>query len=364
MRQHSVLVTNIPAPYREEVHRLVAEYFGGNHTVIYCQEREPNRIWKLAERHYPAITLQGWMATYRGRYIHCNPDIVAELNRLDPDVVITTGFTPTMLLAFGWAVARQRRHIAMTDGWAFSETVLSPLHRALRKLVFRFSSAFIGASRHSLDLYRSYHCNEAALFQSHLCANNDLFFAQVGADKEYELLFSGQFVEGKLPLFFAEVAAAVKKLHGRCRVLLLGDGPLREPLLQKLYSEGVEVTHPGYLAQDQLPAWYAKAKILLFPTRQDAWGVVVNEAMAAGLPVITCENAGVAHDLVQNGINGYVLPLDALLWAGQAVKMLEDETLYRYLSQQALVAVEPYHYRNAAQGIIRAVEYARQGGNP
>ena len=168
MRQHSVLVTNIPAPYREEVHRLVAEYFGGNHTVIYCQEREPNRIWKLAERHYPAITLQGWMATWRGRYIHCNPDIVAELNRLDPDVVITTGFTPTMLLAFGWAVARQRRHIAMTDGWAFSETVLSQLHRAIRKLVFRFSSAVIGASRHSLDLYRSYHCNDSALFQSKL----------------------------------------------------------------------------------------------------------------------------------------------------------------------------------------------------
>lgn len=352
------LITNIPAPYREAIHQQVAEYFHGNYTVIYCHEKEPNRDWRLNERKYPSIILQSNMLAYKGRYIHFNADIFKKLNRLSPDVIITTGFNPTMLFAFAWAKAKGKKHIAMTDGWLGSESHLSWAHRLVRKLVYHFSSAYIGASKHSLDLYRHYRCKENALFQSQLCANNIAFESYRHTPKKYDLMFSGQFIEGKMPLFFAEVAHKVKLLKGSCSVLVLGSGPMEAILLKQLNEYGIDIHFPGFVTQEELPAYYAAARLLLFPTLQDAWGVVANEACAAGTPVITCDNAGVAHDLIQHNKNGFILPLDSKIWSEHAMTLLNDHALYKQFATQAISDVEHFTYQQAAQGIIDAINYS------
>ncbi len=114
-----------------------------------------------------------------------------------------------------------------------------------------------------------------------------------------------------MPFFFAEVAKHLKlKLPG-LRVLLLGDGPEREALLADLRAAEIDFHYAGYVSQAALPTYYAAAKILLFPTKLDPWGLVANEACAVGVPVITCANAGVAGDLILHGYNGYILELDA-----------------------------------------------------
>lgn len=359
MNNKIALITNIPAPYRETIHRLVSAHFSGNYTVIYCQQKEPNRQWQLDRHDYHSVTLGGRMVSYKGRFIHINPEVITQLNKLDPGVIITTGFNPTMLLAFAWSLAKGRKHIAMTDGWLKSEAGLSHLHRLVRQLVYWFSAAYLGASRHSLDLYRHYHCREEALFQSHLCANNEAFFPQIGTPKKHDLLFSGQFIAGKMPLFFAEVAQKIRHSKGSCSALVLGDGPLKEEFLGRLSAYGIEVEYPGFVAQQELPPYYASARILLFPTRQEAWGVVANEAMAAGVPVITCDNAGVANDLVQHNKNGYILPLDADTWCHHALQLLRDPALYQQFSANAVAAVQPFNYANAAQGIIDAITFAQ-----
>ena len=65
---------------------------------------------------------------------------------------------------------------------------------------------------------------------------------------------------------------------------------------------------PGFAQRDQLAAYYALAEALVFPTLSDPWGLVVNEAMACGLPIIASDAAGCVADLVQDGENGYVIP--------------------------------------------------------
>jgi glycosyltransferase involved in cell wall biosynthesis len=68
------------------------------------------------------------------------------------------------------------------------------------------------------------------------------------------------------------------------------------------------------LAQRELPEVFSKARIFLFPTKFDCWGLVANEACAAGLPVFISPHAGAAGELVKSGINGYVLELDVNVW--------------------------------------------------
>lgn len=356
--QSTVLITNIPAPYREPIHEKVSKSLNGRYTVIYCKELESNRKWQFDKGDYACLFLNSRVLSYKGRYIHINFDVWSKLNQLDPDVVISCGFNPVMLVAFLWSKLHKKKHICMTDGWLKSESELSIAHKYVRKFVYYFSDAFIGASKHSLDLYKHYNCSENALFQSHLCANNKAFFSSPEYEiRPYDLMFSGQFIDRKMPLFFAEVAKVIRERRGFCKVLLLGSGSLVKKTMLMLKDDGVDAEYPGFVQQRELPAYYKSAKVFLFPTLQEPWGVVANEACAAGTPVITCDNAGAANDLVQDRRNGLILPLNAELWAEAIIELLNNKATYNVMVSNAKKDVEKYNYQNAAQGIVDAVEY-------
>jgi glycosyltransferase involved in cell wall biosynthesis len=353
-----VYVTSMPVPYREKIHEHVSDRLAGDYHVIYCHRREPNRQWKVETGAYSKSFLRQAAIAVDDRFIHVNPDVWSELNRLDPEIVITTGFNPTFLFAFMWCMLKNRQHISFTDGWLRSESNLTFVHGLVRKYVYRRSKAFIGPGRHSLDLLRHYGCPENALFQSHLCANNTLYekFTQV-TEKKYDIAFSGQFIKRKMPFFFAEVAVLLKRKRPEVRVLLMGDGPQREVVLNVLRANEISFHYAGFLSQSELPRYYAATKLFLFPTKLEPWGVVANEACAAGVPVITCENAGVGGDLVLHGYNGFVLELDAEIWCQHILDLLNDERRLRDFSQNALAKVQDYNYEAAARGIIAALNH-------
>lgn len=354
----AVYVTNIPAPYREKVHEQVSNEFGGAYHVLYARDREPDRQWVVEAGVYARSILKGRLITYRGRFIHLNFQVWSELDRLDPEVVITSGFNPTDLIAFLWAKRNRRQHVPSSDGWSRSEAHLSSVHVLVRRIVYRNSAAFIGASRNTLDLYRQYGCPEDALFQSHLCADNASYQPFVGAEKRFDISFCGKIVDGKLPLFFAEVARRLQARKPDLRVLVVGDGPLRERLLAALRANDIDFHFAGFASQHELPSWYGQTRVFLFPTRRDAWGVVANEACAAGVPVVTCDNAGVAGELVVHGASGFVLELEAKTWADHVWKLLCDPQLRESFSLCALQMVQDYTYTAAARGIVQAVAYA------
>jgi glycosyltransferase involved in cell wall biosynthesis len=129
--------------------------------------------------------------------------------------------------------------------------------------------------------------------------------------------------------------------------------------LERLASVKAEVDCPGFVAQTHLPSYYSKARILLFTTCNDPWGIVANEALASGTPVITTPYSGVAHDLVVDGYNGYVVDTDAVAWARRAVDLLDDEHLMAEMRANAVNSVAEYSFDNAARGIIAAAKCAR-----
>lgn len=359
-RRTTVLISNIPAPYREPVYEAVAKEFPGEFTVLYCNALEKDRLWKFPLGNYPKIFMAGKSFSAQGvhlHHIHWNSEVWHHLNRLDPALVITNGYSPTHLAAFLWARRHRRQHAAMTDGWRRSEASLSFIHRWVRHVVLKRSEAFIGASFRSLELFQDYGARPDQCFQSHLCCNNAAFLRQERkfADRPFDLMFSGQFIDLKMPDFFCEVARLVKEKRGAVSVLMLGDGPLKQSTIQKLDALGIAHECPGYLSQEALPEQYARAKLFLFPTRQECWGVVVNEACAAGTPVMTCGNSAVDGELVVDQVNGHVLPIDAGRWADAIMTLLEDEAKWSRFSSASRERVGAYTYMNAAQGIANAI---------
>ncbi|MDZ4289009.1 MAG: glycosyltransferase, partial [Prosthecobacter sp.] len=87
----------------------------------------------------------------------------------------------------------------------------------------------------------------------------------------------------------------------------LGDGPLRDELNRAITELGLQasVTMPGFKQYDELPLCYATADAFIHASTTEQWGLVVNEAMAAGLPVLVSNRCGCAPDLVVEGRNGF-----------------------------------------------------------
>lgn len=362
-----VIVTNIPAPYRLPVYGRLAQEPDLDLHVVFCSGREPDREWNLGEAKFAHTFLNRSFVQFRGRFIHINHDVWSVLLSLRPDIVVTTGFNPTHLMAYAWARLHGARHVAMTDGTLESEAILTPLHRWIRRHVYAHSTAFIGASDGAMRLYRSYGIDPRSMFKSHLCADNALFFDAPPQGKRYDFIFCGRFEAVKNPIFALGVAReTARRLKRRVSIVFVGSGGLEGGIrahAKKMEAE-IETAFAGFARQEDLPRWYGASRIFLFPTRWDPWGVVANEACAAGVPVLVSTVAGSANELVRDGDNGFVMPLELERWADAAVRLLSDAPLYAAMSGRCRERVREYSYDNAACGIAQAVRAADRAWLP
>jgi glycosyltransferase involved in cell wall biosynthesis len=349
------MLTNIPAPYRVPVYDRIAEQCGRDFRVIYMAKLEANRSWTVPPLRHDHVFLRGFAVKRKDREIHVRWGINRELNTFRPDVILTGGFNPPMITAWLHAQARRTAHVPMSDAWEHSEAELSSVHRLVRHVVYATSSAFVGASAKTLALFEAYGVRKN-LFKAPLGVDNAQFAAAAVplADRPFDLVFAGNLIDRKLPLFFADVVARIARRRGHVSALVIGDGELRGDMERALVQPGVEATFTGFLQQTELPAAYARGKIFCFPTRSDPWGVVANEACASGMPVITCANAGCAGELVTHARNGYVVDLDAERWVDHVQLLLDDPALLAESGAQSMDAVRDYTFAAAADGFLAA----------
>jgi len=97
-------------------------------------------------------------------------------------------------------------------------------------------------------------------------------------------------------------------------LLFVGDGELRDSLEKRVAETGAQddVRFTGFRNQSELPRFFDLSSVFVLPARHEAYGLIVNEAMAAGLPVVVSTDIGCADDLVRNGENGYVYPVGSV----------------------------------------------------
>lgn len=357
-----VLVTNHPPPFRIPIYRTIARTPGIDLHVVFCSRREPNRQWELPPLDFKHLFLKERFVTRGSNFIHNNPDVFAALRALSPDVIVTTGFNPTFLYAFAYAAVRGIPHVPMTDGTEVSERSLSRMHGAIRRLVYARSQAFVAASHGGLRLYRSYGVPADRLFQSCLCIDNDAYADRAKTHQHrFDLIFCGRMVREKNPLFALEVAQKVARmLTHKVSILFVGTGEQEDEVKAAAAANAdlVEAEFAGHAAQYDLPGLYRSAKVFLFPTQHDVWGVVANEACAAGLPIIVSPHAGVAGELVLDGENGFVCELNVQRWAERTSLLLTDQDMYRRFARRSGTLVDRYTFEHAATGIVDACRYA------
>lgn len=291
------------------------------------------------------------------------------LSQINPDVVAIAGYFQTGMLA---ALAWSRWHRKPTILLSASKEDDAPRRKATewikQRLVSQYQSALVGGKpqkRYLLKLGMP----EKSVFTGYNVVGNDAFHPDrlrslSNPMKAPFFLSINRFVEKKnLPNLITAYAAYVHQTSEPWDLVLCGDGALRSQLEQQIRDLGLSdrIHLPGFLQQDELMPYFAHANCFIHASYQEQWGLVVNEAMAAGLPVLVSNRCGCFEDLVIEGMNGWGFDPDSPEQMQQLMsKISSDPDVARSMGKAALAHIQNFSPRYFAQGLHQAVEYALQ----
>ena len=301
------LLTEIPAPYRIPLFNALATTQGVELEVLFLAERDPRRQYPVYEHEFlfRRRVLSGSGLVARGRWVVFSRGTRRELDRFDPDIVLLGGWNqPAFWTGLRWAGRRRRPVVLWVESTARDERSGNPLLERLKRRAVAAAAAFLVPGRAAREYVESLGVSPERI----VVAPNavDLSIFSVDADRRDRngctFLYVGRFSQEK------GVDVLVRAFRGAPgRLVLAGAGPL-EDQVRSLVDERVELL--GHVPRERLPALYAEADCLVLPSRSEAWGMVLNEAAAAGLPLVATEAAGGGYDLIEQGVNGYRVPVE------------------------------------------------------
>ena len=181
---------------------------------------------------------------------------------------------------------------------------------------------------------------------------------ELGLPARY-FLYVGRLVREKgIFELVAAYATLEEQLREEVGLVFAGDGSSRRDLEAQAarVSRGV-VKFAGFAHRERLAEYYALAEALVLPTYSDTWGLVVNEAMACGLPVILSQAAGCAADLVTEGWNGRIVPVKSVPQLASAMQALGSRPdLCASMGVNSLNRIADYTPQHWSEGIVRMLE--------
>lgn len=248
--------------------------------------------------------------------------LLAWIDQLKPQLLVVSGYSFPESLAALWAAAERRLPVVLCSESNWHDAPRRPWSEALKRRVVRLSqAALVGGEPQATYLERLGLAPEA-IFRGYNAVNNEHFASaerwrqqgaaarqRLGLPPRYLLAVSrftakknlGGLIEG-----FALWCRDAPTEHNNLSLVILGDGPLRSDLEAQVVALGLQerVVLPGPCAYTDLPSRYGLAEAFIHASTVEQWGLVVNEAMAAGLPVLVSATCGCAPELVQPGVTG------------------------------------------------------------
>lgn len=186
------------------------------------------------------------------------------------------------------------------------------------------------------------------LIKAHSVSNyNFIYVGRLSREKNIEALLSAF---GKL-----KIENALAENWG---LIIVGDGPDRQSLTQMVSDHNImNVYFAGGKSWEEVPVFYAMSDVFVLPSLSEPWGLVVNEAMVCGLPVIVSDRCGAAHDVLEDGENGFVFnPLDIDELAGKLGYFVGNQKEIERMGTNSRNMISNYTPLHAAQQMKRGIE--------
>lgn len=324
-------LTVMPSPYMQDLFGALEKDGRIRPRVLYMEMTAPDTHWGNVELPDYATILPGKWYNCLGGRVHANPTVIRNLRAAAADLYVVSGYSAiTSQMAMYWLRMSGRPWIFWGEipGMRSSRRSLGWLRWLAQRPAVKWPDAIAGMGSNAVQAYRRltdarcsvenipYHCD--------LSEYLNLSRQAIPHDgKRLEFLYCGQLIERKGVDLLIEAFTRVATEYPDVGLTLVGEGPLRSHLLSQIPEHVRSRVHfAGFHAPHELPALFGKADVFVLPSRHDGWGVVVNQAIAAGLPVICTSAVGAAADLVRHGENGFVVPPGDAERLAQALKGL------------------------------------------
>jgi glycosyltransferase involved in cell wall biosynthesis len=217
-------------------------------------------------------------------------------------------------------------------------------------------------------LFFAPHCVDTEWFRSGAHAaretgRTEALRAALGLDAGGRVaLFAGKFIEKKRPADFVSAVARLRRDGRPVQGVMIGDGPLRAELEAQARAEGAAVIFMGFRNQSDMPACYTLAEVLVLPSDgRETWGLVANEAMACGVPVVLSQDVGAAADLTDGVAAGFAYPCGDVPALAAAIDAALEAVRARPGAVQAAIRgkLEEFSLARAIRGTTEAIAWVR-----
>jgi glycosyltransferase involved in cell wall biosynthesis len=374
-RPRLVILTEIISPYRIPLFNDLAARAEVVPHVIFLAETDPNlRQWQIykEEIRFSYEVLPSWRKRAGGYNLLLNRGVGRALKAASPDAILCGGYN---YVASWQALAWARVHGVPFLLWSESNTQDMRRGHALVELLkdrfLRLCTGFVVPGQSAANYLRSRKIKQERISTALNAVDNELY-ARAAADARWNaikfrreaglperyILFVGRLVREK-GVF--DLLAAYARLEPTFRrhlgLVFVGDGVARAALQEQAaaISPGT-VIFSGFAQREQLGPYYALAELLVLPTYSDTWGLVVNEGMACGLPVIVSHKAGCAADLVRENWNGALIaPGDVPGLTSVLHRLVDNPGMCARMGANSLELISRFSPAEWSAGIARAV---------
>lgn len=249
----------------------------------------------------------------------------------------------------------------------------SVLRRPIMSVVYNACDRLLAIGTANAAFYRAMGAPDDKIFLVPYSVDNDRFIREAKLTDQQRaevrtrynvpieqpmLLYAAKFTPRKRPDDLLEAVRRLRtQMDRKFSLVMAGSGEL-EPTLRSFCAAHAldNVVFPGFVNQSQLPALYAASDVFVLPSEQEPWGLAVNEAMCAGLPIVVSREVGSAADLVHNGVNGYTpraCDIDEFTFALRS--LIKNDDLRRRYGRASLRLIQDWGYRQCLDGIRSAL---------
>ena len=382
MASKAVLLTNIISPYRIPLFNCIENKGEFEFRVIALSETEVNREWEIIKDSicFKYEILPGWhnMIQRRDLPVHLNRGVFRALHNYAPDVIIATGYDcPAYWQALLYAKLFHKAFILCNES-----TLLSTIYRGgvmgkVKQYIVGRADACIAYGIKSTEYLKAFGANpykiytgidtvDMEYFQREVvnCRNIPDFHTRRKHFPEVLLLFVGQLIPRK---GLMNLLKALCQVHDPdIGLLIVGSGPQEKQLKQFCIDHKLQnVYFEGFQQQAMLPMYYALADVMLVPSIQEVWGLVVNEALASGLYVLCSKYAGAAYDLIDESWNGRLFDPDDIEELSGVITetMRQIKEIRDRRTSISEHACKEFSIERSAQPFIAAIEAVQNQSN-
>jgi glycosyltransferase involved in cell wall biosynthesis len=311
----------------------------------------------------------------KGFFSLINPSILSELlkNRYDAIIIHgTSHFTLVLAILFSKLIGtkvfiRKASHTLTKVHHHRSKT-----KKWLTEMLIRMCNGCLAVGKLNRIYYQTLGIADEMIFLVPNAVDNDRFIAAStmskdeiiqlkshhGIDPELPtILFVSRFLESKRAIDLLQAYKLLEKKGIQANLLLIGSGEDEQNIRNYVNTEKLKNVHLlGFINQLEMPKYYGISDVFVLPSEDETWGLVINEAMCAGLPVVTSDRVGAAYDLIKNRGTGFIHGVgDYEQLATYLEKLLVDAELRSSMGKQSLKVISDWDLDGSVSGIKKAI---------